>query len=490
MNARVLVAILLTAGAHAGNEGSRIATRPAPPAAAVVDTAIARMGGAVALRQVHTAKYEIISQWLATTLDARPFQDAPQYELQTEWRDYDARIWRNIRRFPVGDSFSQITDLVVDTVAARVGAPSAPGIATPAGIVDGWAPLSMAYIDERREAFAFAPERVLLLARDAADLRAGPDTTIAGIPHAVVHATLDGYPSTVFVRRTDGFLAMVRYRADESNDFGLAPWGPMQVEEWYSRWRYDARSHIAFPQQWDIRRVGAPYKRMTVSAVTFNAPLPADSLVLGASVRASYLAHARRPMADLPIDTARFAASGRLVIFSTFGAPGAAVKVGRSWLLIEPGNLPLSAERASAWILAHDPGASVLGGVIGGVTPSGGAAWLARQGLPLYIAPAGVASVPLSLRNYGAPVTTTHLVTKGQWVRSAGGARDSVWIEPIDLPNAPHTLVLYVPSMRWAYSSKIAGPAELERVAARARERGWRVERIGTPASPDGTPPN
>lgn len=466
------------------------AAAPSDGAIGVVDTALERMGGLAALRAIRTVKYELITQWLNTSFDARAFQDGPQYELHTDMRDYDARVWRNTRRFPNGNSYPEVTDLVVDTVAARMGAPTAPGVATPAGVVDGWAPLNIAYIDERREAFAFAPERLLVLLRSAPDLRARHDTTIGGIAHAVVSATIEGYPTTAFLRRTDGFLAMARYHADESNDFGLAPWGPMEVEEWYSDWRYDATAHVSYPRQWDVRRVGQPYKRMTVEAVTFNASLPMDSLVLGESVRASYLARARRPMADLPIDSARLLGNGRIAVFHTFGAPANAVKVGTGWLLIEPGNLPLSAERAASWLSSHDPGSRVTGGIVGGAHPSGGAAWLARLTLPLYVAPSGATATSLSLHNYGAPTATSHVVQRGEWIRTNDAEPDSIWLEPLDLPNAPRSLVLYVPSMRWAYSSMIAGPLEQARVAALARKRGWRVDRIGSPRAPEGVAPN
>lgn len=486
----VALLCLLQAGPTVTTPATRAPSRSAPGAAPIVDTALARMGGAAALRKIHTVRYDMITQWLATTFDARPFQDAPSYELHTDMRDYDARVWRNTRRFPTGSSYSEVTDLVLDTVAARFGGPAAPGVATPAGVIDGWAPLSIAYIDERREAFAFAPERVLLLARAAPDLQARGDTVIGGIRHSVVSATIEGYPAVLFLRQTDGFLAMARYHADESNDFGLAPWGPMDVEVWYARWRYDAAAHISYPQQWDVRRVGWPYKRMTVLAANFNIQLPRDSLVLSEPVRGAYLARARKPMGDLPIDSARLVGHGRIAVFSTPGAPVNAVKVGNGWLLIEPGNLPVSAERAAAWLVSHDSGSRVIGGVVGGVTPAGGASWLARQRLPVYVAPAGAVTTPLSLRNYGAPVSASHVVSTGEWVQASGAIRDSIWLEPVDLPNAPRTLVLYVPSMRWAYSSRIAGPAELERVEALARARGWHIDRIGSPGAPEGVAPN
>ena len=118
----------------------------------------------------------------------------------------------------------QIVDIVNDSVAIRQ---------MPNGI---WSSLSIAYVDERHELFAIAPERILLLARDAADLKLGRDTTIDGVPTARLTATVDRYAMTIFIRRGDGLLAVSRFRAAQPNDFGLTEWGEMEVETWYSRW--------------------------------------------------------------------------------------------------------------------------------------------------------------------------------------------------------------------------------------------------------------
>jgi hypothetical protein len=57
---------------------------------------------------------------------------------------------------------------------------------------------------------------------------------------------------------------------------------------------------------------------------------------------------------------------------------------------------------------------------------------------------------------------------------------DSLWLEPIDLPDAPGTLVAYVPSLEWIYSASAANPLHLDMILARARARGWRVSRFGS----------
>ena len=66
----------------------------------------------------------------------------------------------------------------------------------------------------------------------------------------------------------DGTVTLVdesaaRFRADAPNDFGLVEWGMMDVETWYSAWRKQPGG-LVYPFQWDVRRVGRPYKRMTV----------------------------------------------------------------------------------------------------------------------------------------------------------------------------------------------------------------------------------
>jgi len=138
-----------------------------------------------------------------------------------------------------------------------------------------WAPLNIAYVDERRELFAFAPERLVFSLRHASALRALNDTLIGGQAHARLATTVDGWPSTVFVRRSDALPATVRFRADEKADFGLPPWGVHEVEFWYSDWQ-TVPGGALLPRQRDVRRFGHPYKRMTVLAMQVNAPTPPE----------------------------------------------------------------------------------------------------------------------------------------------------------------------------------------------------------------------
>ena len=60
-------------------------------------------------------------------------------------------------------------------------------------------------------------------------------------------------------------------------------------------------------------------------------------------------------------------------------------------------------------------------------------------------------------------------------------------MESIDLPDFPGSSLVYVPSVRWVYAYP-AGPVQMDYIIARVRQRGWRVDRIGSVRNFVGTP--
>jgi hypothetical protein len=321
-----------------------------------------------------------------------------------------------------------------------------------------------------------APERLLLAAREARDLRPLSDTSIAGATHARVAATVEGFPVTLFVSRSTGFPTAVRFRTAEPNDFGLVPYGEMPVEFWYSGWRKQP-SGIVYPYQWDVRRLGQPYKRMTVMGATFNPPATPDSFAVSDSLRGAFLATARRPMHDVPLDSARLV-EGRFASFGAPGSPVGAVKIGRQWLLLETGQAPLSVERAVTWLGKVDS-ASRIGAALVTIpaTGNGGTAWLVSRGVSVRSAPGAMPFLEAVLRGHATPPRGLSAVTRAQWMHLDG---DSLWVEPIDLPDASGALLAYVPSLEWVYSGLAANAVNLDQILNRARARGWKVSRVGS----------
>jgi len=455
----------------------RLTRRPIrPPAAApALDTAIARLGGEDALRKIERVRFEMMTLWQRMSFEPRQSDLIGSYELHSDLRNYTLGAWRNTRRFVGGPTLREMTDIVQKDAAIR----RFP--AGPDGTIPPFAPLNIAYVDERKELFAFAPERLLLAARAASDLRALSDTTMLGLPHARVSATVDGFPTTIFIRRSDGFLAMARYRAGQPNDFGLAPWGDMEVEMWYSRWTkfpVPGTQGVAYPTEWDVRRVGRMYKRLTVLTANFDAVAPADSFAISDSLRAAFASGtASKPMWDLPMDSAKVL-EPRLARLGNPGQTQAAVKMGTAWLMLEGTGVPQRNDTDSRWLQSADPGSSIAGLLI--TVPNtgrGGAAWFTNRKLPIYVAPGAAAAMTATLANWKQPTSAMTVVSEPQWVRIGG---DSLWLEVMDFPDFPGATIAYVPSMRWVYSGLAASPLNFDMLVSRIRERGWPVDRVGS----------
>lgn len=437
-----------------------------PRAVAIIDQAVTRMGGEPALRGITSLRLDVMTMWQRTGFAVHPYADAPSFERNVELRDYANRAWRNTRFFLPSPAGS--VDIVRDTIGARtLSGPNGQSTASP---------LNLAYVDERREQFAFAPERTLLLARDAGGLRLLPDTAIDGVAHARLAGRVDGFEATWFVRRTDHLPAFVRFMADETNDFGLAGWGVMEVETWWSQWARVAPG-VLIPRQRDVRRVGRPYKRMTVLSMAVNAPAPADSFAIADSLVTKYLASERRPMWAVGMDTVRFTDSTFVTLPPWLGSAGA-VRVGGTYVLIETAQADSAAGLTHAFLRAKTGiGAGV--GIVSRVTPgNGGAGWFARNSKPVYVAPGARRLVQHMVR--GAAATRPVTITRAQWVKVG---TDSLWLEPVDLPDGAGTLTVYAPTLQWLYSPLNGVPtfsAEHDALIARLEKRGLSVKWLGS----------
>ncbi|MBC8085876.1 MAG: hypothetical protein H7Z40_01320 [Phycisphaerae bacterium] len=444
---------------------------PDQDARLILDSAAARMGGIAALRSVQRVRNETMTDWYRLAHDGRPHATTSGYEWGSEFRDYTVPAWRNTRR-PMGPNGlgGELVNLVVDSIASFQ-------------LAGKWRPLNIAYVDERAEVFTFAPERVLVLAYDAPDATALTDTVIDRKTYRRVRATLNSFKATLLFSRSDASLAAAFFAAAQPNDMGLAGWGKMDVAIWYSRWTQMREVPVILPTQLDIYRVGKPYKRVIAVGTVINPSNVGDSLAMPDSLRQSYLASGRRGMLDVQLDSARII-EGRFATFQTPGAPVGAIKLGGRWLMLEGGSVPLVTERSVAFLAKSDAGTPVAGAIVTMPSAQGGIQWLSDHGMSAWITPGTQQTIDAVKRGWKPGIRTVG-VAKGSWVRVGN---DSVRVETIDLPDAPGTAVLYVPSMRWMYSYLASAPRYLEPILALAKERGWVVDRVGSTASVAGKP--
>jgi len=422
--------------------------------------AVERAGGDSALRAIRTARLEYVTTWMRTTFADVPSAPALGIEENVDLRDYDRQIWRYERN--VGPGIPIIRDVVRDSVA----------------IYDrgrGWQPLSGAYVHERRELFLSSAERLLVTALDAAragGLSFGADTAIAGATHARLVGTLDGFPATLFLRRSDAQLTGFRFRAAQPWDFGLAAWDEMEVELWYSNWR--VTGPLLLPFEVATNRVGVPYKRLTIISAEYNVPLPEDSVAVSDSLRRRYMAEQHRAMFDLAIDSLHTSAEG----FTTFAVPGAplgTVQQPAGWLLYGSGVAPMLADRAVARLRAT--GQPIVSAIVGTMTVlgAGGAPALARAGIPIVAAEDARTFLAAMFRQQRVPLRGITWVSRPGWQVIAG---DSLWLEPVDMPDDDGGLLVWDPTRRWLYAGDNVGPVQIRTALRVAASRHWPVDRV------------
>lgn len=423
------------------------------------------MGGAERLASLTSSRAEYMTMWQRTTWDSRPAADAPSFERHVDLRDYTTRRWRNTRYFVPGTM--SIADVVNDTIGARTQPARTGGTET--------VPLNVTYVDERRELFAFAPERTLLLARAARDLRALPDTSIDGQRHRRVRATVEGFVATYYLREADKLPARVHYRADATNDFGLAQWEVHDIDVWYGNWMRVAPG-VLVPRQRDVYRVGRPYKRMTALTLAFNVPAPADSFAIADEVAQRFLATEQRPMWKISLDSAQIVAE-HFASFPRFIGSVGALRVGGQWVLIETAQHRGAVDLVDQWLRARGESGVQAGIVARPFSGNGGARWFTAGKGRVFAAPG--AAPALRAMGAGQPATTTY-VPAARWVRLGS---DSLYMEPVDFADGNGAMVLYSPTHRWFYSPFFGVPqhqAQHDALLARYRARGWPIEWVGS----------
>jgi hypothetical protein len=442
------------------------AQQPDPRALAVVDRAITLMGGADALRGIERAAFDMVTQWQRPGFRSVPWTDRPSFEPHFDVRDYTIRAWRNTRDFGT----QKVTNVVRDSVAIT-------------DVGNGFVPQSVAYVDERDELFAYTPDRLVLLVRDAPDLSLAGDTLIGDERFTLVRGSLGGdLHATVGFHTGSGLPGLLRFRQGHPNDFGLVPWGDMRVEVWYSNWRTAGR--ISIPGQWDIIRAGQPYKRMTVRRATFNPQFAADSFAVSAPLRQAFL-ESRRPMHDRSIDSVSTPVPGLLAVHG-FGFPAGALALGDGWLMLEAGHAPLNLERAR--LALKEAGMNRLDGavVVAARAGNGGVVQLVRDNLPVHTSAAAEPFIRVMLENAGLPFRGVNVISTGRWIGS-GDAR--VRLEPVDLPDVPGSLVLYAPALEWLYAPDAITDLDARIALDLARRNGWTVTRFGSARSLSVRPP-
>lgn len=348
------------------------------------------------------------------------------------------------------------------------------------------------------EELALSPERVLLTALDARDLRLGRDTVLGGITHRVVSLGLDGAPVRLFIDAESAFPTRVELvRAYPSYVF-WAMWGDMRFATTWSAWTLERRG-VRYPRQRSTTLNGEPFRELVVTALDPDSDVPADSVAIPDSVRVAFAsrlgaeraATGRRPNVKLtPVDLA----DG--VVLYQGGYQSAAVRQRDGIVIIEAPESNAKSRAVLADVATRWPGMRVKAVI--NTSPmwmhAGGLREYAARGIPIYVTDVGtpVVQALLAAPHAQAPDSLAKAHTQPT-VRSVSRALTlGTGDERLELrpPRGQHSaamMLVWLPARRLLYASDVVIPDAFEPVFSGAyraelarlvKREGLDVERV------------
>ncbi|HEV3154049.1 MAG TPA: MBL fold metallo-hydrolase [Candidatus Baltobacteraceae bacterium] len=315
--------------------------------------------------------------------------------------------------------------------------------------------------------YGFSPERVLLAAAAAPDLRQLPDEALHGFMHHVVGYTWRDARAKLYLNPFTGLPTMVQFtRAYPYHTF-LNTWGDVTTRITYEGWNLE-QGGLRYPRQWNYQRENLPDMTLVLTQLQFNPQLSDAALTLPADVYAKY--HNRlRATDDVPLGASGSGPPQEL-------APGV-VQVSGGWnvtyvkqddgvIVIEAPWSPPYSKRAFAAARAR------FGLPVKAVITTSdswphiaGVRQAVAEGIPVY---ALDLNLPILRRLVAAPHTirpddlarnrrSPHFVTVSQRV-AIGTGPNRIEIVPYREETAERQMMVYFPGHKLLYTSDLFSP--------------------------------
>jgi len=149
------------------------------------------------------------------------------------------------------------------------------------------------YEQNNEEQFAFAPERLLLTAAAAADLRAQPDVVLHGVRHHVVSFSWKGAPCTLTISASTNLPWSIRWTRAYPYQTFLNAWGDVTSSITYNAWTFEPYG-ISYPREWTYVRVRLPDTQLAIVSLKINPALSDADLTVPADIYAAHHGKLRR----------------------------------------------------------------------------------------------------------------------------------------------------------------------------------------------------
>lgn len=484
------------AATHVARDG-RDSVHRAVTARDVVLASAEAIGGVDRLRAVRAVRVEEVGgEYLVSTITRR---DAPPrlitQTLATLRSSADGVLRRtSVQMVPMRTGRFTVTTVVNRGVAAVVRGP---------GLVAG----ASFDLTTANEELSLSPERVLLTALDAPDLRLDRDTTLGGVPHHVVSLGFDGAVARVFIDAASAFPTHLELVRAYPGYVFWAMWGDLRFTTTWSSWSRE-RSGVWYPRQRSVTLNGEPFRDLVVTALDLDGDVAADSVAIPDSVRSAFttptgLERAAIARGGSPTLSAVELADG--VVLYQGGYQSAAVRQHDGVVIIEAPESNAKSRAVLADVATRWPGARVKAVI--NTSPMwmhvGGLREYAARGIPIYVADAGASVVRgiLAAPHRQAPdslsrVRLTPTVRVVSRMLTIGTGDERLELRPARGQHASTMMLVWVPARRLLYASDVVIPDAFEPVFAAAyrgelvrlvQREGLDVERVFSehlPATP------
>jgi len=252
----------------------------------LVNDSVNAMGGADKLNAIRTIHTKSVGHTNLLEQSERP--DGPWYvvyQKTEEWRDVEHG---NIRRTyeQTGVQEGNGTDIIANGVSVSLNGTNF--VPNPANI------------QPTKELLATAPERVLLNALAASDLKFEGTETIQSVPHAVVSFTWKNSPVKLYLNRNTNLLTMTDVVKARPTELFWSVWGDFSEKNYYSYWNLQ-KGGLRYPQQVDTFYNGQPLSTNTILNIEFNAEPAKDAFQIPDDVVAKYASAPKRSFAEMPL---------------------------------------------------------------------------------------------------------------------------------------------------------------------------------------------
>jgi hypothetical protein len=262
------------------------ANHKTPDSKELVNNSIAAMGGLdklKAIKSIHTTSVGHFNLLEQSERPAGPWLVI--YQETEEWRDVERGFIRRSYR-QNGVFTSSVTEIVADGASA---ADNGNGLG-PGGN----------NIEQTAELLAMAPEKILLNAIEAQDLRFAGTKMVQDTLNNIVSFTWKGVPVNVYLNQNTDLLTMTDVVKARPNEQFWGIWGDFSEKNYYSYWNLE-KGGLRYPQQVDTFYNDQPLRTDTILSIDFNTGAPKDSFSIPDKIKADFAASSRKSFLDMPL---------------------------------------------------------------------------------------------------------------------------------------------------------------------------------------------